>query len=235
MKPAGDGKDFSGPRRFILFGENAPLRSHYFLIWEESVLKKEAFLNELRNRLSGLPQSDIEDRISFFGEMIDGRIEDGMSEEEAVAGMESVDAIVAQIMSEIPLARLVRNKVKPEKGHSVWKVVLLICLFPIWFPLLIAVAAVLFSLLIAAWAVIISFYITAGSLVIASLGCVIATGAYFGIGRIVPGIGGFGAIFVCIGLSILFFLLSIAMTKGTVFLTRKMFIGLKTSFVGKEA
>ena len=198
-------------------------------------MKKEAFLNELRSRLSGLPQSDIEDRISFFGEMIDGRMEDGMSEEEAVAGMESVDSIVSQIMSEIPLAQLVKTKVKPEKGHKTWKIVLLICLFPIWFPLFIAFAAIVFSLLVAIWAVIISFYVVAGSLVIASLGCVIATGAYFGIGRIVPGIGGFGAILVCIGLSILFFLLSIAMTKGTVFLTRKMFIGLKTSFVGKEA
>ncbi len=205
------------------------------MFWEEFVLKKEAFLNELRNRLSGLPQSDIEDRISFFGEMIDGRMEDGMSEEEAVAGMESVDSIVSQIMSEIPLTRLVQNKVKPEKGHSAWKVVLLICLFPIWFPLLIAIAAVLFSLLIAAWAVIISFYITAGSLVIASLVCIIATGAYFGIGRIFAGLGGIGAVFVCIGLSILFFLLSIAMSKGTVILTRKMFVGFKTMFVGKEA
>ena len=198
-------------------------------------MKKEAFLNELRSRLYGLPQSDIEDRVSFFGEMIDGRMEDGMSEEEAVAAMEPIDTIVGQIMSEIPLARLVKTKVKPEKGHKAWKIVLLICLFPIWFPLFIAFAAIVFSLLVAIWAVIISFYIVAGSLVIASLGCVIATGAYFGIGRIVPGIGGFGAIFVCIGLSILFFLLSIAMTKGTVFLTRKMFIGLKTSFVGKEA
>lgn len=198
-------------------------------------MKKETFLNELRNRLSGLPQSDIEDRISFFGEMIDGRMEDGMSEEDAVAGMESVDAIVAQIMSEIPLTRLVQNRVKPKKGHGVLKIVLLICLFPVWFPLFVALTAVLFSLLVAAWAVIISFYITAGSLVIASLACIIATGAYFGIGRIIAGVGGVGALFVCIGLSILFFLLSIAMTKGVVRLTRKMFIGLKKSFVGREA
>lgn len=162
-------------------------------------------------------------------------MEDGMSEEDAVAGMESVDAIVAQIMSEIPLTRLVQTRVKPEKGHKTWKIVLLICLFPIWFPLFVALAAVLFSLLVAAWAVIISFYITAGSLVIASLACIIATGAYFGIGRIIAGVGGVGAIFVCIGLSILFFLLSIAMTKGVVRLTRKMFIGLKKSFVGREA
>ena len=211
------------------------LRHGIFLVWEESVLKKEAFLNELRSRLSGLPQSDIEDRISFFGEMIDGRIEDGMSEEDAVAGMESVDSIVSQIMSEIPLTRLVQTRVKPEKGHKTWKIVLLICLFPIWFPLLIAFGAVLFSLLVAVWSVIISFYVVGGSLAIAALGCTVATGAYFGFGMMIQGVGGIGAVFVCIGLSILFFLLSIAMSKGTVILTRKIFVGFKTMFVGKEA
>ena len=198
-------------------------------------MKKEAFLNELRSRLSGLPQSDIEDRIAFFGEMIDGRMEDGMSEEDAVAAMEPIDTIVGQIMSEIPLAQLVRTRVKPEKGHKAWKIVLLICLFPIWFPLLIAFAAIVFSLLVAIWAVIISFYIVAGSLVITSFAGIIAAGAHFGLGMILTGIGWIGAVFVNIGLSILFFLLSIAMTKGMIKLTGRMFIGLKTSFVGKEA
>ena len=47
-------------------------------------MKKEAFLNELRSRLSGLPHGDLEDRISFYAEMIDARIEDGMSEEDAI-------------------------------------------------------------------------------------------------------------------------------------------------------
>lgn len=208
---------------------------NYFFFWEDFVLKKEAFLNELKSRLSGLPQGDLEDRISFYAEMIDARIEDGMSEEDAIAGMESVDQIVSQIMSEIPVSQLVKNKVKPEKGHKAWKIVLLICLFPIWFPLLIAFGAVLFSLLIAVWSVIISFYIVAGSLVIASLACIIATGAYFALGDIIAGVGGFGAIFVFIGLSILFFLLSIVMSKGIVKLSHKMLIGFKTSFVGKEA
>ena len=198
-------------------------------------MKKAAFLNELRSRLTGLPQGDLDDRIAFYSEMIDARIEDGMSEEDAVAGMESIDQIVSQIMSEIPLSQLVINKVQPKKKKKTWKIVLLICLFPIWFPLFITFAAVIFSLLVSIWAIIISFYIVAGSLVIGSVGCILGSAMYFALGMPVSGVFGFGAVFVCIGLSILFFLLSIAMSKGTVFLTRKLFIGLKTSFVGKEA
>ena len=198
-------------------------------------MKKEAFLNELRSRLYGLPQGDLDDRIAFYGEMIDARIEDGMSEEDAVAGMESIDQIVSQIMSEIPLSQLVINKVQPKKKKKTWKIVLLICLFPIWFPFFIAFASIIFSLLVSVWAIIISFYIVAGSLVIGSVGCILGSAMYFALGMPVSGVFGFGAVFVCIGLSILFFLLSISMSKGTVFLTRKLFIGLKTSFVGKEA
>ena len=50
-------------------------------------MNKEEFLSELRTKLSGLPQEDIEERISFYSEMIDDRMEDGISEEEAVEGM----------------------------------------------------------------------------------------------------------------------------------------------------
>ena len=46
---------------------------------------KEEFLFNLRKRLSLLPPGDIEDRILFYREMIDDRIDEGMPEEAAVA------------------------------------------------------------------------------------------------------------------------------------------------------
>ena len=73
-------------------------------------MNKQAFLEELTRRLSGLSQSDLEERLAFYGEMIDDKVEDGLSEEEAVAGIGSVDDVVSQIMSEIPLSRLVKEK-----------------------------------------------------------------------------------------------------------------------------
>ena len=47
-------------------------------------MTKIKFLIELHNRLSGLPKDDVEERLSFYSEMIEDRIEDGLSEEEAV-------------------------------------------------------------------------------------------------------------------------------------------------------
>ena len=65
-------------------------------------MNKDSFLNELRARLAGLPQADIEERIAFYNEMINDRMEDGLTEEEAVEEIGSVDEIVGQIMAEIP-------------------------------------------------------------------------------------------------------------------------------------
>ena len=39
-------------------------------------MNKQEFLAELRKRLSGLPQADIEERIVFYSEMIDDRTEE---------------------------------------------------------------------------------------------------------------------------------------------------------------
>ena len=50
-------------------------------------MNKEEFIAELKDGLSGLPQNDIDERVLFYTEMIDDRMEEGMSEEEAISGM----------------------------------------------------------------------------------------------------------------------------------------------------
>ena len=77
-------------------------------------MNKEQFLDELRRELSGLPREDIEERIAFYEEMIADRMDEGMSEKEAVSGIGSVEEIARQIMSEIPLTKLVKEKVRPK-------------------------------------------------------------------------------------------------------------------------
>ena len=65
-------------------------------------MNKREFLQKLENGLSGLPREDIEQRLSFYAEMIDDRIEDGFSEEEAVAGIGTPEEIAAQVIEETP-------------------------------------------------------------------------------------------------------------------------------------
>ena len=46
-------------------------------------MTKKAFLSELRAALSALPEQEQNERLRFYAEMIDDRMEDGMTEEEA--------------------------------------------------------------------------------------------------------------------------------------------------------
>ena len=63
-------------------------------------MHKHEFLAQLRKGLSGLPRDDVEERLSFYSEMIDDQMEEGLSEEEAVSAAGSVDEIVAQTIAE---------------------------------------------------------------------------------------------------------------------------------------
>ena len=47
-------------------------------------MTKNAFLSELRAALSALPEQEQNERLRFYAEMIDDRMEDGMTEEEMI-------------------------------------------------------------------------------------------------------------------------------------------------------
>ena len=78
-------------------------------------MTKLEFISSLYERLSGIPKKELEDRISFYVEAIEDRIEDRLSEADAVAEVGSADEIAEAILSEIPITRLVKDKIKPKK------------------------------------------------------------------------------------------------------------------------
>ena len=121
-------------------------------------MNKQEFLSQLRSGLSGLPQTDIEGHIGFYGEMIDDRIEEGVPEEEAVRQIGTVEEVIEEIIAETPLTKLVKEKVKPKRALKAWEIVLIILGSPIWLPLLIGAAAVILSLYIVLWALIVSMW-----------------------------------------------------------------------------
>lgn len=94
-------------------------------------MNKKQFLEAIRNRIKGLPENDIDKSLDYYSEMIDDRVEDGMTEEEAVAALGTVDEIVAQILNDIPLQKLVKEKVRPKRSLSAFEILLLVLGFPI--------------------------------------------------------------------------------------------------------
>jgi len=195
---------------------------------------KQEFLVQLRKGLSGLPQEDIEERLTFYGEMIDDRMEEGITEEEAVSAVGTVDEIVTQVVAETPLVKIAKERIKSKRRLSAGEIVLLALGSPIWLSLAIAAFAVILSLYISLWAVIISLWSVFVSLAACSIGGVLTCVVFAVGGNGASGVAMLAVGIVCAGLSIFMLYGCKAATKGVLLLTKKMVLGIKSLFVGKE-
>ena len=65
-------------------------------------MTKQEFLSELERALGKLPHAEVEQALAFYDDASSDRMEDGLSEAEAVAGLGPVDEIAAQIAAETP-------------------------------------------------------------------------------------------------------------------------------------
>lgn len=190
-------------------------------------MTKQEFTERLRKGLKGLPQNDIEERIAFYSEMIDDRMEEGLSEEDAIAKTGTPEALASAIRAEIPLTRLVKERMTPKHKLAAWEIILLVLGSPLWLSLLIAAFAVILALYLALWSVILAFWAVFGALLVSALAGIAACVVYCCRARIPMGLATLGASMVCAGLSVLFFFLCRAMTRGICKLTRRIFVGNK--------
>jgi uncharacterized membrane protein len=198
-------------------------------------MNKYEFLGRLRERLAGLPPKDIDASLDYYAELIADRIEDGMSEEEAVAAMGTIDEIVAQILEDTSLPKLVKEKVRPKRPLRAWEIVLIAAGFPIWLPLLVAFAAVIFSVLVAIGSVIISVFAVAVAVGACTVGFLVACPFCFISAKYALGTILIGAALICAGLCILLFIGAKYAAAGILWLCKKGVHAIKSCFVGKEA
>ncbi len=178
------------------------------------------FISALHKHLSALPKKEVDERLNFYLETIDDRIEEGLSEDEAVAAVGSLDEISAQIIAEISP---VTKKEKPQRRLKAWEIVMIILGSPIWISLLIAACSVILSVYVSLWAVIISLWAVFGSLVVSAFGtivggCCLALGGFPAVG-----IALIAASLVCAGLSIFLFYGCKYASKAAVWLTKLPF------------
>jgi len=112
-------------------------------------MNKAEFLAEIRRKIQGLPQSDIEKFLDYYAEMIDDYTEDGHTEEEAIR---------EQILKETPLPRLVQEKVRPTRALRAGEIILLLLGSPLWVPMVLAVLALFFGAYVLLWAAVAVLY-----------------------------------------------------------------------------
>ncbi|MEG0570072.1 MAG: DUF1700 domain-containing protein [Oscillospiraceae bacterium] len=118
-------------------------------------MTKQELFSVLGEKLSSFPKSEIEKSFEFYDEIINDHIDDGKTEEEAVAALGAVGDIMADIVQGISLPCLLKsslNKTRPKSNHKALWIALIIIGSVVWIPLLLAALAILLSVYIVIWA-----------------------------------------------------------------------------------
>lgn len=197
-------------------------------------MTKNEFIAELSGRLSSFPRNEAEKSISYFSEIIDDKLDDGSSEEQAIESLGDMDDIVKNIMLDASFTAIIKTKAGEKKKRSTAGTVLLWVGSPLWLTLLIAAVAVFTAVYVSIWSVIIAVWSAMGTLAATGIACIpaaIVTMTYAPFN----GIFGLGAAFVLIGLSVFMFFAAKRITVWCIKLTVIFVRFVKNIIIGKRS
>ena len=136
-------------------------------------MNKKEFRDAIAEKLVGLSKEDIDKAVAFYTEAVDDRIDEGMSEEEAVKDVGTPEEIANQILLDTPLPKLIAAKANKKRELKGWQIALIIIGFPVWFPLLLSLITTFLAVYMALWACVIGLYTTLAALAIGGIGAII--------------------------------------------------------------
>lgn len=215
-------------------------------------MTKEQFIKKLNTELSFLSPEELENRIAFYCEMIDDRMEDGLSEDDAVAEIGNIEEIIAQLKKESFTCKIISDKddtcpdgtdevsdsevtvPQKKKKLSAWAIVLISVGSLLWITLGAAAFVIIVAAYAAIWAVAGSLWALPVSLAASCLGG-IAVGVVTIVGsNALAGIALIGAAIACAGLSIFAGFGCFHLTRLAVFISKAITRFIKFLFTGKE-
>jgi uncharacterized membrane protein len=199
-------------------------------------MTKKEFLDKLRLEIRNLPYDEVEKTITYYEEMISDRVEDGATEAEAVASLGTPESIARDLQAHQPFATIIKRKVEDYKSKrspesTALIVVLLIVLFPFWFPVLMSALGVIASFFAAIGGVIIALWAISVSIGIGGIAMIIASTFGFASSYIPTGFFSIGLGIALIGLSIIAIIGSLYATKGIIKLLESLSHVIKKLFV----
>ena len=197
-------------------------------------MKREEYLDRIRALLQNLPPEDLERSLAFYAESIADRMEDGMSEEEAVASMESPEEAANAILLEQPLPTLVKVRVKERRQLSALEILLLVLGFPLWLPLLLTALVLVFTFILLAWVLVLvpaSVCLALGVSAIAVLFAGVLSLTKIALPALLAAPG---AALILAGLAILAGFIVVGTVRLALIVTRALVRGLKSLLIRKE-
>lgn len=193
-------------------------------------MTKSEFLSQLREAMVGLSQDEVEERLTFYSEMIDDRIEEGFSEENAVKEIGSNDELIARITADIPHCKdACEGSCKKWKA---WEKVFLWLRSPIWLTLWIVAGTVIFSVCIVLWSVSFSLWVIFGAFVCSVFAGVVASVVCGIRGNLLAGAAMLSAAIALAGVSIYLFYVCKYFGRFVVLIAKKIWGWIKNSLMG---
>lgn len=194
-------------------------------------MNKQEFRDAIAEKLAGLSKEDIDKAVAFYTEAVNDRMDEGMSEEEAVKDVGSPDEIANQILLDTPLPKLIKVQTSKKRELKGWQIALIIIGFPVWFPLLLAFICTFIAVYMGLWACVVGLYAALASLAVGGLAAIVF--AILGLcSTAAGGFAAFGMGLALLGITLFLFFpvkwASIGLVKligAFVKLIKKIFIG----------
>lgn len=165
-------------------------------------MTKKEFMDALSWQLKALPKKEKKSSLSYYEEMIGDRMEDGMSEEEAVAAAGTPEEAAEEIfkgLSLIDKARMTISKGGRTRNATKAEKVLLCLSLPILIPLVIAAVSIGLTMFIVSWALFISWCAVVAAFILGGIGAIVLGIADFVRGGIAGRLMLIGAGIACAG------------------------------------
>lgn len=199
-------------------------------------MNKQEFLDEVRSRLAGLPEADIDKALEFYEESISDRIDDGLDEEQAVAAIGSPEEVAQQILMDTPLSKIVKANIKTGKQNKirVWEIILIVLGFPIWFSLLMAFFAIALAIAIVFIALIIVFFAIVLAFGVCGIAGILSSIISLASGNGMTALTSLGVSLILIGLALLLFLPAKAFTLWLIELMGRFVKWIKGLFIKRK-
>ena len=164
-------------------------------------MTRDEFLDRLGELLACLPAEQVEETKQFYAEAIADRMEDGMSEERAVAAMGAPGEVADATLDALPAVPRAIARTRRRSNALLW--VLTIAGSPIWVPLLLAFAIAALSVYACIWILALCTWIVAAAIGIAAATAIALAVAGVAIGHMPYVLAMFGCGLALVGVAML--------------------------------
>lgn len=129
-------------------------------------MTKNEFTRVLKGRINHLPKAERRKILQYYYEMISERMEDGMTEEEAINALGDIDELLSEYT---PVSK------EPRRGAKLrpWHIIMLIIGAPLWIPLVAAMLVIMLAFYIIIWVLVAVAYVVFMALAVCGFACML--------------------------------------------------------------